>query len=326
MVGVEFGIVEGKDLQVSQLSYGLKRTLASRLGTTIDRLVKEFYSESFMEKKFPVMVVNGEVFSVVGEEVLQDEKRKQDLKNSVCRLVDAGADVSRGGIVISRRNELGEVFLLDVFDVMIEVGIVPKYPVPSLFRTEGVYRLVCENGAVVPYEANVRWAESLNERSVDRYMVLEPKVWTGVEVLRRVLHELRGAPVPASVYISGYRFAKRWEKELGCEGQWSGVFLAGMLAVRNRYKLLYGEGMDISEKPEKIVSILDAHPKMWKRLAVDPTQNLYDVWNQLTECVSRAYEREVVDYSQRRVLDVEVSRIIFSREKGEVVPELRFVQ
>jgi hypothetical protein len=147
-----------------------------------------------------------------------------------------------------------------------------------------------------------------------------------VEVLRKVLEELRGAPVPASVYISGYRFVRRWEKELGREGEWSGVFLAGMFGIRNRYKLLYGEGLDISDKPERIVSMLDVHPEMWKRLAVDPTQNLYDVWNQLTECVSRVYDRGIVDYSQRRALDVEVSRIIFSRKKEEVVPELRFAQ
>jgi hypothetical protein len=273
-----------------------------------------------------MMLVNGEVFSVIGNEVFYDEKRKEDLKNAVCRLVDAGAEVSRGGIVISKKKELGEVFPSDVFEVMIEVGVVPKYPVPSLFRTEGLYRLVCENGAVVPYEANVRWAESLNEKSLGRYLCFEPKVWTGVEVLKRVLGELREAPVPASVYIAGYRFVKKWERELGREGEWSGVFLAGMFRIRNRYKLLFGEGLDISERPEKIVSILDAHPKMWKRLAVDPAENLYGVWNQLTECVSRAYDRGVVDYSQRRVMDVEVSKIIFSREKGELVPELRVVQ
>lgn len=33
-----------------------------------------------------------------------------------------------------------------------------------------------------------------------------------------------------------------------------------------------------------------------------------------------------MDYSQRRVLDIDVSRIVFSREKGEVVPELRVIQ
>jgi len=326
MLDVRFEVIEGKDLDVERLSYGAKRTLASRLGTTVDRLVREFYSESFAEKEFPVMLVNGEVFSVVGNEVVQDGKRKEELKNGVCRLVDAGAEVGRGGIVISKRKELGEVFPSDVFEVMIEVGVVPKYPVPSLFRTEGLYRLVCENGAVVPYEANVRWAESLNEKSLGRYLCFESKVWTGVEVLKKVLGELREEAVPALVYIAGYRFVKKWEGELGREGEWSGMFLAGMFRIRNRYKLLFGEGLDISEKPEKIVSILDVHPKMWKRLAMDPAENLYNVWNQLTECVSRLYERGVVDYSQRRVMDIEVAKIIFSREKEKVVPELRVAQ
>jgi hypothetical protein len=112
---------------------------------------------------------------------------------------------------------------------------------------------------------------------------------------------------------------------LGREGEWSGIFLAGMFRVRSRYKLLYGEGLEL-EKPEKIVSVLDMHPKMWKRLAVDPEENLYNVWNVLTECVSRAYDIGAVDYSQRRVMDVEVARVIFSREKEEVVPELRVIQ
>jgi hypothetical protein len=42
------------------LSYRAKRSLALRLGTSIDKLVKEFYSESFSEKEFPVMLVEGE--------------------------------------------------------------------------------------------------------------------------------------------------------------------------------------------------------------------------------------------------------------------------
>jgi hypothetical protein len=326
MVDIRFEMVSGKELEVGSLSYGAKKTLASRLGTTIDKLVKEFYSESFTEKRFPVMLLDGEVFSVIGEEVLQDAKRKEELANGVKRLVDTGARVERGGVVISRRESLGEVFPSDVFEVMIEVGIVPKYPVPSLFRTEGLYRLVCENGAVVPYDANVRWAESLTEKSLERYLSFKPKVWVGVEVAKKVLGELKEVAVSASVYIASYRFVKKWEGVMGREGEWSGIFLAGMLRIRNRYKLLYGEGLDISEKPEKVVSILDAHPKMWKRLAVDPGANLYDVWNQLTDCVSRLYERGVVDYSQKRVLDIDVSRIVFSREKGEVVPELRVMQ
>jgi hypothetical protein len=33
-----------------------------------------------------------------------------------------------------------------------------------------------------------------------------------------------------------------------------------------------------------------------------------------------------VDYSQRRVMDIEVAKIIFSREKENVVPELRVAQ
>jgi hypothetical protein len=326
MVDVRFEVIPGKELEVGSLSYGAKKTLASRLGTTVDKLVKEFYSESFAEKRFPVMLLDGQVFSVIGEEVLQDEKRKEELVNGVQRLVDTGARIERGGVVVSRRESLGEVFPSDVFEVMIEVGVVPKYPVPSLFRTEGLYRLVCENGAVVPHDANVRWSESLNEKSLERYLSFKPKVWMGVEVVKKVLGELKEAAVSASVYVASYRFVKKWEGVMGREGEWSGVFLAGMLRIRNRYKLLYGEALDISEKPEKIVSVLDAHPKMWKRLAVDPEANLYDVWNQLTDCVSRLYERGLVDYSQRRVLDIDVSRIVFNREKGEVVPELRVMQ
>jgi len=325
MLDVGFDVVEGKDLDLGRLSYGAKRSLASRLGTSIDRLVREFYDESFAEKKFPVMLVDGEVFSIVGEDVLSDSKRQEELRNGIYRLVDAGAEVSRGGIVVSRRKSLGEVFPSDVFEVKVEVGVVPKYPVPSLFRTEGLYRLICQNGAVVPYDANVRWSEALNERSLGKYLFFEPKVWTGVEVLKVVLDELKNAPVSAMVYIAGYRFVKKWEKELGREGEWSGIFLAGMFRVRGRYKLLYGEGLEL-EKPEKIVSVLDMHPKMWKRLAVDPEENLYNVWNVLTECVSRAYDIGAVDYSQRRVMDVEVARVIFSREKEEVIPELRVIQ
>jgi len=326
MVDVRFEVIGGKDLDLGRLSYGAKRSLASRLGTSIDKLVREFYEESFAEKRFPVMFVDGEVFSIVGEEVLSDSKRQEELRNGVYRLVDAGAEVGRGGIVVSRRKGLGEVFPSDVFEVMIEIGVVPKYPVPSLFRTEGLYRLICQNGAVVPYDANVRWSESLNERSLGRYLSFEPKVWTEVEVLKVVLGALKSVSVSAMVYIAGYRFVKKWEEELGREGEWSGMFLAGMFRVRNRYKLLFGEGLDVSEKPERIVSILDAHPKMWKKLAVDPGENLYNVWNWLTECVSRLYERGVVDYSQRRVLDMEVSRMVFNKERGEVVPELRVVQ
>ena len=325
MVDVRFDVVEGKDLDLGRLSYGAKRALASRLGTSIDKLVREFYTESFAEKKFPVMLVDGEVFSIVGEEVLSDLKRQEELRNGVYRLVDAVAEVGRGGIVVTRRKGLGEVFPSDVFEVKIEVGIVPKYPVPSLFRTEGLYRLVCQNGAVVPYDANVRWSEALNEKSLGRYLSFEPKVWTGVEVLTVVLGALKSAPVSAMVYIAGYRFVKKWEKELGREGEWSGMFLAGMFRVRNRYKLLYGEGLEL-ERPEKVVSILDMHPKMWKKLAVDPEENLYNVWNVLTECVSRTYDMGVVDYSQRKVMDVEVARIIFSKEKEEVIPELRVIQ
>jgi hypothetical protein len=42
VLDVRFEVIKGGDLDVGGLSYRAKRGLASRLGTSIDKLVKEF--------------------------------------------------------------------------------------------------------------------------------------------------------------------------------------------------------------------------------------------------------------------------------------------
>ena len=279
--------ISGKEVvdMYPSLSPTVKETLKKYLDLrTLDQVLQKFQSVSFSELELPVLVEN--------DRILCFPKHNFDtgyINVLVNELVRAGY-VRRGmHLIRTVDGPESEVLPNDIYKsrMLYDVDL-----------SDGVYsysyellRMVCTNRSYVPDVSYRRAARVPASVEVLRHSPLlspeSPASWSVVAV-RQKLSPLQHLPITCSNLLRAYQISKIFEQTSIVQTKYIKWTEQANL-ILSKYELM------LSGLPsDDMFSLLSRQPKGWKDTALG-SMSVYELWNDLTEIISRADESEDTD-------------------------------